>query len=475
MQSGILGCRLLNHQRFQAEPENRDQRPRLLRERRRRSTSPEGAKVRRSGRERPVLAAAAPSPESASTKPRRRAIINSENLDDKASAPAGEQPTPETPPGKVRVEVRADGFYFCHENQCVGPFRHQGEMDQLGFEVDVAAKLSGIAEDRVDHLNELVKKAVDLKYHGRKDEAMPLDYEIDGELEKWTVQPKDVFKAMMAVYAYLQEPEPQSAAAASAEDEKLKSSILGVDVFNYLMTVLGKTVKRDEKAVGLELLHMLSAYTSEPANIGVEAPTSEGKTYPAVQVAKLFPKEDVFMLGALSPTALAHDYGVLVDKDGQPIEEQLDGLREELRNAEDPDDKAILKKQIQKLMEDSRYLVNLEAKILIFLEDPQPETWARLRPILSHDVEETAYKFTDRAGRGSPLRQVTVVLRGWPVAVYFRAVGKASPFWDQMATRFTTISPEMTSEKYREAIQLTAMKMGLPHSVYVDKLVSTRG
>lgn len=97
-------------------------------------------------------------------------------------------------------------------------------------------------------------------------------------------------------------------------------------------------------------------------------------------------------------------------------------------------------------------------------------TWAKLRPILSHDVEETAYKFTDRQSRGAPLRQVTVILRGWPVAVYFRAAGGASPFWDQMATRFTTINPEMTPEKYREAIRLIAMKKGLPHSVYTAKL-----
>lgn len=274
----------------------------------------------------------------------------------------------------------------------------------------------------------------------------------------------------MGVFASQREPQPKPSSTPFAENEELKSTLYGLDAFSTLMDILGKTVKRDENVVGLELLHMLSAYTPEPANIGVEGPTSEGKTYPAVQVAKLFPKEDVWMLGALSPTALAHDYGVLVDKEGEPLQDRLDRLAEELRATKDPEEKTAIKQNRKELMKEARYRIDLECKILVFLEDPARETWARLRPILSHDVEETTYKFTDRMSRGSPLKTRTAVLRGWPVAVYFRAAEKTSPFWDQMATRFTTVSPEMTQEKYREAIQLIAMRKGLPHSVYAAKI-----
>ena len=253
-------------------------------------------------------------------------------------------------------------------------------------------------------------------------------------------------------------------------DQAVKASLLGKDAFRYLIRVLGKTVKRDKKTVGLELLHMLSAYTVEPANIGVEGPTSEGKTYPAVQAVTLFPKGDVWMLGGLSPTALAHDYGILVDGNRKPIEDQLEELKENIHNTRDSSEKTDLKKKVRELQREAAYFIKLEEKIIVFLEDPHPETWARLRPILSHDVEEVIYKFTDRLSRGAPLRQITAILRGWPVAVYFRATGKTSPFWDQMATRFTTISPEMTDQKYREGVRLIAMRKGLPHSVYAAKL-----
>jgi len=375
-------------------------------------------------------------------------LTESENTTNKDSVGVGgSNPPSQTKPiepRKVKITFSNEGWFFRYGDRWVGPFTYLNQADH----VEVAAQLSGLDKTAVEEWG-----------------AHPGE-----DTEKWAVRPKDVWRAVIALYHYEQEPEARHEEALSPLDKKLKASLLGMDAFSYFMRVLGKTVKRDEKAVGLELLHMLSAYAPEPANIGVEAPTSEGKTYPAVQVATLFPKEDVWMLGGLSPTALAHDYGVLVDKDGQPIEEQLDGLNEEVRAAKDPDDKADLKKQMRELLRTSRYLVDLEGKILVFLEDPNVETWAKLRPILSHDVEETTYKFTDRQSRGAPLRQVTVVLRGWPVAVYFRAAEKASQFWDQMATRFTTISPEMTPEKYREAIRLIAMRKGLPHAIFENQL-----
>lgn len=291
----------------------------------------------------------------------------------------------------------------------------------------------------------------------------------DRSEKKPALRPAKVLGAVLQTRNTLQEPTPPPEGELSSSEELLRDSLLGVDAFILIVRIVGKTVKKDEKAVGLELLHMLSAYTSEPASIGIEAPTSEGKTYPAVQVATLLPKEDVLMLGGLSPTALAHDYGVLVDKDDQPLQPQLDVLTEELRKEKDSAEKTRIRAEMTELMRGSKYVVQLEDKILIFLEDPQAETWARLRPILSHDVEETMYKFTDRAGRGSSLRTVAAVLRGWPVAVYFRAVGKASPFWDQMATRFTVISPEMSEQKYGAAIELIAERKGLPHQVFAAK------
>ena len=224
------------------------------------------------------------------------------------------------------------------------------------------------------------------------------------------------------------------------------------------------------------LLHMVSAYTTEPGNLGVEAPSSEGKTHPTVETSKLFPSADVLYLVGLSPTALAHDHGVLVDfETKEPLQPKLREIDIELsslngRKKEDKQRIRELKAKRAELLANSAYLVNLENKILLFLDKPHPETLQRLYPILSHDVYESTYKFTDRKGRG-PLRSVNVILHGWPVAVYCRTLGEKDPdLWEQTTSRFTTTSPRMNPRKYREAVKLKATTRGLPGPILVKKL-----
>lgn len=132
-----------------------------------------------------------------------------ENRKDKAFTPEGEQPALEMQLGKVRVELRAEGLFFCYENREVGPFKYRVEMERKGFEMDVAAILSGIPEDRVIQLKVLIEKAVDLTWHGQKDEAMPLDWEIDSELEKWAVRPRDVLAAKLRLRDHIPYELPQ--------------------------------------------------------------------------------------------------------------------------------------------------------------------------------------------------------------------------------------------------------------------------
>ena len=84
-----------------------------------------------------------------------------------------------------------------------------------------------------------------------------------------------------------------------------------------------KTVKREDALIRLILYTGLSAYTKDPLNLGIIAPTSEGKTYAVSEVMKLFPKQEVWMLGNMSPKVLIRDKGILVDKDNQPIQEEI--------------------------------------------------------------------------------------------------------------------------------------------------------
>ena len=56
---------------------------------------------------------------------------------------------------------------------------------------------------------------------------------------------------------------------------------------------LDTKIKNDPLLVRQLLRVCFSAYTNNPINLGVLAPTSEGKTYATVQVTNLFPEGDV--------------------------------------------------------------------------------------------------------------------------------------------------------------------------------------
>ncbi|PBO85313.1 MAG: hypothetical protein COA77_04250 [Thaumarchaeota archaeon] len=164
---------------------------------------------------------------------------------------------------------------------------------------------------------------------------------------------------------------------------------------------LNTKIKNDPLLVKQLLRIYFSTYTNEPINAGLLAPSSEGKTYATVEIAEIFPKEDVISIGRMSPTALIHAHGMLVDNDGEPLKEKLEKIRLQIFNAEtDNDKKSVieLKQIMADMMETAKMVVDLTHKILLFLDNPQPETYETLKPIMSHDKKEIIYRTTKSDG-----------------------------------------------------------------------------
>jgi hypothetical protein len=219
------------------------------------------------------------------------------------------------------------------------------------------------------------------------------------------------------------------------------------------MRHIGRTVKHDKMTSNLILKAGLSAYTREPLNVFLRGESSIGKTYVVVNSLTVFPKEDVWFLGGLSPTALVHDKGLLVDKNNESIEyvskPEKDATIEE---------KEAFQTYREKL-KSAHYLVELQGKILVFLEAPNPETFNKLRPVLSHDVWEISYKFTDKASKGGPLQTMHVIIRGWPATVF---CSTSERFVQDLATRSFTFAPETTEAKYKDCNILSGSKVAFP-------------
>lgn len=179
-----------------------------------------------------------------------------------------------------------------------------------------------------------------------------------------------------------------------------------------LIEILGLTIKHDEENKIVTFLCELSAYTENAQfNISYNAPSSTGKSYIPIEIARLFPEKDVIELGHCSPTAFFHDVG--------EYNKELKG-----------------------------YIVDLSHKILIFLDQPHNELLARLRPMLSHDKKEISLKITDKNQKFG-LRTKNVLLRGYPSVIFCTAGLKID---EQEATRFLLLSPEINQEKIRQGI-----------------------
>src|SRR3989344_815273 len=76
-----------------------------------------------------------------------------------------------------------------------------------------------------------------------------------------------------------------------------------------LLSILGQTVKKDDENKLLVFLCLLLTYTEDSQiNIASNGLSSSGKSYLSLQIARLFPEEDVMTTGYASPSAFFHDY-----------------------------------------------------------------------------------------------------------------------------------------------------------------------
>lgn len=206
---------------------------------------------------------------------------------------------------------------------------------------------------------------------------------------------------------------------------ELRSGPKPIDVSTFgeittkeLSSVLDLTIKHDNENKLVSFLCMLSAYTEDSQlNVSFNAPSSTGKTYIPTQVAQYFPDADVRQFGGASPTAFFHD-NASFDKE---------------RNC---------------------HVVDLERKILIFLEQPNPKLQENLRPVMSHDKKEISYKITDKNQKGSN-RAKNIVIRGFPATIFCSAGMRLD---EQEATRAILLSPETSIEKVREGVHMATLR-----------------
>jgi len=265
------------------------------------------------------------------------------------------------------------------------------------------------------------------------------------------------------------------------EENKKRSEKGSMQTHNFLRFYENR-VKKDRESVFFIFLTALSKDTDDPRNIFMKGKSGIGKTYITVNVVALFNQKDIWYLGGLSPTALVHGYGDWVDETGELIDPLEKPSKETIKlelELENPD-KHITKTQVFRQFQEkmkkwrekikkSYYRVDMRGKLLVFLDAPHPDTFARLLPILSHDQPEISYKHT--VSKKTELRTEHVKIVGWPATIFCTT----NKTWlEDFSTRSFTITPRTTEAKLRAAVELTGRDYSFPKRFRQDEKTKAR-
>ncbi len=177
------------------------------------------------------------------------------------------------------------------------------------------------------------------------------------------------------------------------------------DLMDRILRFLDNSGYKHDKIQKILLIYTcLSAYTSEPINLFLNAPSGAGKSFGALMVTKLFP--NVWKIGRMSPTALIHSRGAWNE-------------------------------------ENSCVTIDLSKKIIVFLETVSEQLIEQLLPILSHDSEEIEYKITEKGKRGNIIVK-NVIIKGFPAVVF---CSSRLGLLEDLKTRSLVATPEISQEK----------------------------
>jgi hypothetical protein len=186
------------------------------------------------------------------------------------------------------------------------------------------------------------------------------------------------------------------------------------DKIDYIIDICLKEAKKEDRVVNQLLFTMLSAYSNNPINLLINAPSGVGKNYVINKVSSLFPKSDILALAGMTEKALFHRSGILVIKnvngEYQSIEPVLEDIQHQIREKQSElskisDDGSkrqeirnsikIIEDKKRELLKDSMKLIDLSNKIIIFLDTPPERLLSGLLPLLSHDEYEIEYEYVD--------------------------------------------------------------------------------
>jgi hypothetical protein len=250
-----------------------------------------------------------------------------------------------------------------------------------------------------------------------------------------------------------------------------------MNILDHIAKSCSKELKEEDNNIRQILLTLFSAWTNNPQNLRILAPSGEGKTYLVTKLASLFPQENIIVLGKASPQSLKYnlnskrvvengsgnwqDYDVAVE----PLEEELEKIKDKERIQE-------IKKQIRELQDSACDFVDFSNKVIIFVDSQSFEMFESLKPTMSHD-QEYIKSFSVNKSKSGTMRGQKFIFHGFPAIIYCSAKDEiVKDETNEINTRFNTISLNASRVKYRKMLEFEALSSSLPHSIRQEEIIS---
>lgn len=250
-----------------------------------------------------------------------------------------------------------------------------------------------------------------------------------------------------------------------------------MDIIEDIVKICGKEIKEEDTNIKQIILTFLSAFTGNPQNTRILAPSGEGKTYLVTQLSKLFPEEHVITLAKATPQSLKYNLNskrIIENGSGnwQDYDIAIKPLEEQLSKTKDKEEQQIITEQIRELQNTVCDLVDFTNKIIILVDSQSFELFESLKTTLSHD-QQNLKSFSVNKSKSGTMQGQKFIIRGFPAIVYCSAKDEQKrDETNEINTRFNTISLNANSKKYRKMLQLEGIRASLPNSIYQEEILS---
>lgn len=246
------------------------------------------------------------------------------------------------------------------------------------------------------------------------------------------------------------------------------------NVLPELVQLFSKTIKEENNLIIQIIFNYLSAWTTNPINLMITERTSEGKSYPAVEIAKSFPKEQIRILGNATTQSFKYLPGELVDKNYNSIQDKVEELDTKIESEKDAIKKSEYVKKRADIFKNSKKLIDFKNKSIIFKEPPDHRLIEALYPTLSHDERFNEHIQVNKGKKGENKGEV-IVFKDYPSFLVCSAKDDTQvKRWGETKSRFLIVSPNVSKEKYKKGIDLTFDRRGLPTDLYEELVISEK-